>query len=64
VLAAAAKRGVARLDPEAGAALLVSMLSHVAAHRSGLAESGIDAGRLEANLGRVLRWAAGLDPEA
>jgi AcrR family transcriptional regulator len=63
VLARADARGHARLDPQAGAGILVSMLSHVAAHRGGLVESGIDDAALRDNLRRVLVWAAGVpDP--
>jgi AcrR family transcriptional regulator len=60
VLAGSGRRGTARLDPEAGAALLVSMLSHAASHRAGLVESGIEEEALRDNLRRVLLWAAGL----
>lgn len=60
VLEGASRRGSAPLDATAGAGLLVSMLSHVAAHRDGLVESGIADVVLRDNLRRVLLWAAGV----
>ncbi|MCU0272760.1 MAG: hypothetical protein MUE34_05955, partial [Acidimicrobiales bacterium] len=64
VLEGAPRRGRAPLDAGAGAGLLVSMLSHVAAHRDGLVESGIPDDVLRDNLRRVLLWAAGVAPAA
>lgn len=43
-------------DPAALAAVLVSMLAHVAAHRRGMTGHGIAAGALRDALARILAW--------
>lgn len=57
-----ARPGGPSLEPSAAAGVLVSMLTHVAAHREGLVESGIPAGQLRRALAQFLTWAAGGDP--
>lgn len=42
------------LDPEASAVVLVSMLSHVAAHQRGISESGVTIDDLRRSMARVI----------
>ncbi|CAB5033672.1 unannotated protein [freshwater metagenome] len=44
----------AEVDPEATAVVLVSMLSHVAAHQAGIAQSGVPIGQLRDAMARVM----------
>lgn len=46
-------------SPEAVAGVLVSTLAHVAAHRRGLVEAGIDGEDLAVTLARVVEWSLG-----
>ncbi|RMH68478.1 MAG: hypothetical protein D6683_16825, partial [Actinomyces sp.] len=48
-----------RTSPEAVAGVLVSTLAHVAAHRRGLVEAGIDGEDLAVTLARVVEWSLG-----
>lgn len=44
----------ADLDPEATAVVLVSMLSHVAAHQSGIIQAGVDVDDLRRSMSRLI----------